>query len=102
MGVYRISDETAANLAELTDGMMERGASPESADRFVDGLLESFQNLADFPDIGTPRDYLPASVLAFPYRNHIIYYRKTDEGVEIAQVLYGGRNMEAYFSGQDE
>ena len=98
MGVYRISDEAAANLAELTDGMMARGASPEGADRFVDGLLESFQTLADFPDIGTPRGYLPALVLAFPHRNHMIYYRKTTEGVEIAQVLYGGRDMTAHFA----
>ena len=98
MGVYRISDEAAANLAELTDGMVARGAGPESADRFVDGLLESFQTLADFPDIGTPRDYLPAPVLAFPHRGYMIYYRKTAEGIEIAQILYGGRDMAAYFA----
>jgi len=98
MGIYRISDAAAADLAELTDGMIERGTSPESADRFVDGLLESFQNLADFPDTGTLRDYLPPGVLTFPHRSHMIFYRKSAEGVEIVQVLYGGMDMDAHFS----
>ena len=101
MGFYRISDEAAADLAELTDGMIERGASPESADRFVDDLLKSFQSLADFPDVGTSRDYLTTvGLLAFPHRSHMIFYRKIPEGVEIAQVLYGGLDMVAYFDEQ--
>lgn len=100
MGSYSISDIAAADLARLTDGMIERGASVESADRFVDSLLESFQNLADFPDMGTPRDYLPtADVLAFPHQNYMIFYRKAIKSIEIAQILYGGLDMAAYFDG---
>lgn len=97
MGVYRISDDAAADLTELTDGMVERGANLDSADRFIDGLLKSFQDLADFPEVGTSRDYLPAEVLAFPHRNQMIFYRKTAEGIEIARVLYGGIDLTRYF-----
>lgn len=97
MGVYRISDDAATDLANLTDGMVERGANLDSADRFIDGLLKSFQDLADFPEVGTSRDYLPVEVLAFPHRNQMIFYRKTAEGIEIARVLYGGSDLMSYF-----
>lgn len=99
MGRYTISDDAAANLAQLTDDMRERGASQESADRFVDGLFASFQNLADFPDIGKTRAYLPAGMLALPHDDHMIIFEKTPDGVNILKVLYGGMDLTAYFGG---
>lgn len=98
MGRYFITDTAAADLANLWDGHIERGGTEANADRLIDNLFESFQNLADFPDIGTSRDYLTAGSLAFPYREHMIFYRKSAEGVDILHVLYGGMDMAAYFA----
>ena len=96
--MYRVADAAATDLAVLTDGLLERGATQASADRFIGALLKSFQTLADFPEVGTPRDYLPAGVLAFPERNHMIFYRRSAEGVEIARVLYGGLDLADFFA----
>ncbi len=98
MGDYRVSDAAAADLAELADGMTQRGASLGNADRFVDELLRVFQNLADFPDLGTPRSHLPVGVLALPHRNHLVFYRKTVEGIEISRVLYGRMDLQNFFA----
>lgn len=98
MGRYFITDNAAADLANLWDSHIERGGTEANADRLIGNLFENFQGLADFPDIGTPRDYLPAGYLAFPHRGHMIFYRKSVEGVDILQVLYGGRNLAVYFS----
>ena len=78
--------------------MTQRGASSGNADRFVDELLRVFQNLADFPDLGTPRSYLPVGVLAFPHRNHLVFYRKTVRGIEISRVLYGRMDLHTFFA----
>lgn len=70
-----------------------------NADLWVLDLFKTFQNLADFPDIGTPRDYLPALALAFPHDNYIIAYRKRDDGhVDILNVVFGGMDLYRYFS----
>lgn len=97
MGRYTLSDKAAADLSKIWDGYTERGGSEASANRFIDNLLQSFQNLADFPDMGTPREYLPDEALALPDKGYIICYEKRGYGVEIVQVLYGGMDLESYF-----
>jgi toxin ParE1/3/4 len=97
MGRYTISDNAAADLATLWDSYIDRGGAETNADRLVSRLFETFQNLADFPEIGTRRAYLPAGYLALPYQEHMIFYRKSEEGVDILQVLYGGMDLVAYF-----
>ena len=66
MARYFITDPAAADLAQLWRGHVKRGGTETSADRLIDGLLSSFQTLADFPDVGTPRDYLGAGGAGFP------------------------------------
>jgi len=31
------------------------------------------------------------------FRNHLVFYRPTDEGVDIVRVLHGARDIEALF-----
>ena len=56
MGHYTITDNAAADLAALWDSFTERGGAEVNADRLISRLFETFQNLADFPDMGTRRD----------------------------------------------
>ncbi len=93
-GRYVVSDKAAADLAQIWDGHLERGGSEKSADRLIDELLRIFQNLADFPDIGTRRNYLPEAASALPHKNYIIHYEKREHGAEITQVLYGRMDLE--------
>ena len=98
MGRYFITDPAAADLAQLWQEYVERGGTEASADRLTDKLLSSFQNLADFPDIGTPRDYLTANLLAFPHDDYMIFYQKRSYGVDIARVLYGAMDLKEFFT----
>jgi toxin ParE1/3/4 len=98
MATYKISDEAARHLAELWDYIKEQSDSDENADRFVDGLFATFDTLAQFPDMGRIRPYLPRPLLAFPHANYMIFYRKVGEDIEIAHVLHGGRDFFSYFT----
>ncbi len=72
--------------------------SPLRADSFLDKLYKLFrESLAVFPEIGTERDYLDEGVLAFPFRNYMVYYRYDQEKTEILRILYGSRDLPIIF-----
>ena len=99
MGRYTVSDKAASDLAEIEDGHVRRGGSQENADLLILGFLKSFQNLADYPDIGTPRDYLREGELAIPHGNYmIVYTQRTAQLVDILHVVWGSIELEGYFS----
>lgn len=99
MGRYVISDKAAADLTEIWTGHIRRGGTAENANLLIDGLLASFANLGDFPDIGTSRDYLPKDALALPHnKTHMIFYEKIVEGVEIVQVLPSDIDFYTFFA----
>ncbi len=71
----------------------------DRADRFVDKLRAFCEGeLALFPEIGAPRDYLSKGVLAFPYRNYMLYYRISKGVVQIIRIMHGSVDKESGFS----
>ncbi len=97
---FFITDPAAADLAKLWDGYLERGGTEDNVTQLFDNLFRLFQRLADFPGLGLPRSYLPADTLALPYKRYMIIYRKRAGGVDIFNVLYGGMDLESYFSSE--
>ena len=95
MSDYLIADKAAADLVNIEDSYIERGGSEANATHLIAGLFESFQTIADFPDIGTSRPYLPKTVRALPHGKYIICYQISVDTVEIVQVLYGGMDLSA-------
>ncbi len=74
--------------------------SPARADSFLDKIYALCAgNLAAFPEIGTGRDYLDKEILAFPYKNYMIYYRYSASLIEIIRILHGSRDLPAIFRG---
>ncbi len=76
----------------------ERVASPEIADRLLREIDEAGRRLVDEALMWRPRDeVMPGlrSVLVHPYT---IFYRVTDEVVEIARVLHERRDFSRIFS----
>ncbi len=72
--------------------------SPAHADNFLDQrYILCNDNLAAFPEIGTGRAYLDREISAFPYKNHMIYYRYNTSLIEIIRVLHGSRDLPAVF-----
>ena len=98
MAEFYITDAAAEDIEHHWNQYIERGGSESNADSWVLELFKGFQNLADFPDIGTPRNYLPPRVLALPHNTYIIVYRKRSEGIDILNVVYGGMDLQRFFS----
>ena len=103
MSRYTVSDRAASDLAAIEDGFLERGGAQQNADNLIQSFLDSFQNLADFPDIGTARDYLQEDELAVPYEGYIIVYTKRSaEHIDILHIVWGGVNLYDYFASLEQ
>jgi toxin ParE1/3/4 len=63
----------------------------------ADGLLESLEAtalmLSTHSRAGTERPELGKRLRSFPVGNYIIFYRPKRDGIELARVLHGSRNL---------
>lgn len=56
--------------------LVAEDASPTTADRLMDAIVERFELLAEQPRMGRLRPEFGAGVRSFSVENHIIYYRR--------------------------
>lgn len=93
---YRLSALAEQDLDEIWSYVAE-DASPETADRLIDAIVEQFELLAEQPRMGRLRPEFGAGVRSFTVENHVIYYRHEGE-ILIARVLHGRRDQGAAWS----
>jgi plasmid stabilization system protein ParE len=74
-----------------------RDASPTTADRLIDAIIDRFELLAEQPGMGRLRPEFGADIRSLTVENHVIYYRHDGE-ILIARVLHGRRDQAAAWS----
>ena len=93
---YRLSPLAERDLDEIWSYVAE-GASPETADRLIDVIVERFELLSEQPRIGRLRPEIGEGVRSFIVESYVIYYRHNDD-VLIARALHGRRDQAAAWS----
>lgn len=93
---YRLSALAERDLDEIWSYVAE-DASPETADRLIDAIVERFELLSEQPRMGRLRPEFGEGVRSFTVESYVIYYRH-DMGVLIARVLHGRRDQTAAWS----
>ncbi|MFN7948159.1 MAG: type II toxin-antitoxin system RelE/ParE family toxin [Blastocatellia bacterium] len=69
----------------------------EVAQRLVDGIIDSFDKLIRFPEIGRARPELGPLLRSFPTGKYLIIYRVLDEEIQIVRVLHQAQDIGAIF-----
>jgi toxin ParE1/3/4 len=75
-------------------------ASSEVGDRYLAAVNAAFEQLADMPGLGARRDFNNtrlSGLRMWPVPNfpkYLIFYRSTEEIVEIVRVVHGAQNIE--------
>lgn len=95
---YQIDPAADRDLDEHAEFLAEE--SPRLALRFLAAAAVTFRRLAGMPGIGSPRQFQNPRlagvrqwrVQGFP--NHLVFYRETDDGIEIVRVLHGARDID--------
>ena len=60
----------------------------EQANKYLEGLEQRAQSLADNPKAGTSCDNLGPGLLYFPYHSHALYFLEEQHGITIVRVLH--------------
>ena len=97
MSTARVT-QTRTSLRDL-DGIWDYLAEsdPERASRFIRQLRDRMEVLAEHPMMGRSRDDLSSNLRSFPFGDHVVFYYPAEDGVIIARVLHGRRNIEGLF-----
>lgn len=71
---------------------------PETADRFIDFLMDEISLLADQPRMGRLREDLQPGLRYFPVRRYLIFYQEIDDSrVSILRVVSAARDQVTLF-----
>ncbi|MBF0628077.1 MAG: type II toxin-antitoxin system RelE/ParE family toxin [Magnetococcales bacterium] len=68
--------------------------NPQNTDRFLDGILEKCQTLADFPQLGVCRDEICIHLRSQTVGHYLIFYVPIENGIKIIRILHGLRDVE--------
>lgn len=63
------------------------------ADRWLERLLDKIDLLERYPELGRTRDEVQMGLRSITLRRYILWYRPIANGVEVARVLHGARDL---------
>jgi toxin ParE1/3/4 len=90
---FRVSPQAKSDLQEIHAYIASDNQS--AADRLIDRFFDHFQRLAEFPELGSPRDDLHPGLRLWPEGRYVILYLPTPTGVGVAHVVHGARDIES-------
>lgn len=71
----------------------ERRWGERQRDDIAEQLRESLQRLADFPDLGRPRNEIASDLRSWPVIDYVVYYRVSDAETTILRVVHHRRDL---------
>ena len=95
------TDMAIADLRALSEYIARD--SPRNAERFLKAAEEAFHFLASMPEIAGRCEFRSADVQDVrvwsldKFKNHLIFYRPIDSGIEVIRVLHAARDLESLF-----
>jgi toxin ParE1/3/4 len=95
MSQIRVSDKATADLDEIWLYIAQD--NPDAADKYIRAIVSRFPTLASMPLMGRERAELSPRLRSLPVGRRVIFYRPLDNGVEIARVLDGARDLPPLF-----
>jgi toxin ParE1/3/4 len=86
MASYRLSEKADEDLSRLYEyGILHYGQ--ERADRYYNGLIERFEELAENPRLWQAVDHIRPGYRRSVYGHHSIYYRIDPDTIVIVRIL---------------
>ena len=95
MSCYRYSSDANTDIEKIVLYIFD--LNPIAAHRFLDALEATCELLANHPLAGRLRPELGEELRSFPVGNYLIFYTPAAGGIEVARVIYGGRDLPVVF-----
>lgn len=71
--------------------------SVAAADRLIDTIVAKCQILAGHPEMGQARPELAPRLRSFSVGNYVVFFRPIEDGIEVARVIHGARDVDVLF-----
>ena len=98
----RLNASAKRDLREIATYLRFEGVDRRSITGILSALGAQCQKLADLPgDLGRPRPDLAEGVRSFPFRGYAIFFRYSEDEIEIVHVLSTRQNVRAHLTGED-
>lgn len=99
MSSYSFSDEAVRDLDEICEYMGQN--SPSAASKLFDKIRHQCKVVAGFPNMGKKYDMLAPGLRGFVVEDYIVFYYLREDGIDVARVVSGYRDLEKLFSNSD-
>ena len=97
MSRVRLSHQARADLDAIWDYIGITKNSPLTASRQVEAIYERMTLLAKQPLMGEAREELRPGLRSSLAGSYVILYYPLQDGIEVATVLHGSRDIEGMF-----
>lgn len=94
MSEYRLRPAAIADLDEIWEYTVRLWGTTQ-AERYLEGLRDAFDVLADQPGVGRARNDLHPGLLVSLYSRHLIFYQRAGWGIDIVRILHGSLDIAA-------
>ncbi|MCF0074439.1 type II toxin-antitoxin system RelE/ParE family toxin [Dyadobacter sp. CY261] len=102
MGSYRLARRAESDLEDIW-GYTETTWSTEQAEKYLDGLFNCFQSIADGRAKAKSIDAIRVGYSKTPFVKHNIYFRKAPHHViEIVRILHVSMDAESHLLSFEE
>lgn len=71
--------------------------NPIAAINFIEKLTQRFDELIDMPGMGRKRDDLSPGLRSSRVGDHLIFYRVSEDKLEVIHVLHGAQDLPRFF-----
>ncbi|MBQ0734827.1 type II toxin-antitoxin system RelE/ParE family toxin [Aquimarina celericrescens] len=93
MAKYELTNKAVEDLTGIWEYTIEKW-SEQQADRYYNLLLDSFQDIANNPELGKNYDGIKNDLFGLKTNRHIIFYRKRiGQPIEITRILHGQMDL---------
>lgn len=90
--------QALTDIKEIVHYLADEKMALEAALSFYDELETKSQQYARQPEMGTLREDLLPELRCFSVKRwYLVFYRETNQGIEILRVLHGARDFKKVF-----
>ncbi|TWB20854.1 toxin ParE1/3/4 [Nitrospirillum amazonense] len=95
MGEYALSGKARDDLKRIAQQSLAQWGMVQ-AERYIFGLHELFGRLVTLPDLGRDAGGIRPGYLRIESGSHVVFYRKTANGILIVRVLHAHMDFSRY------
>src|SRR5690606_29851272 len=96
---FRLTRDAQKDLTAIRRYTLETWGAEQSR-RYLQGMRETIELLAEFPGQGTAREEVGKGVLSFPYGGYMLYYRLEKRQLVVFAVLHQRMVPEGHLKGR--